>query len=153
MRQATKRFVAIGGVIIPIDVLTTIIIPSATGSIPNCSIIGINIGVNIRIIDPVSNSIPKNKRIIFIMKRIKILLLNTSIAKVEIISGMPLDVNSHENGAAKQTTNRMIDAFTADFIVSFLNFDQGKDLYTHLAMRKAYTQDIAAASVGVKTPV
>ena len=96
---ATNRLTAIGGVIMPIDVLTIIISPRTIGSTPSATAIGNRIGVTSRIIDCVSRKQPRNSNRIFIANRMTYLLLKAVIIVVERIVGMFSVVINQLNGA------------------------------------------------------
>ena len=110
---ATKRLTAIGGVIIPIDVLTIIISPSATGLIPRNEQSGSRIGVTSRMIDCVSRKHPRNRSIMLITNSITYLLLKSSRAALQMMFGMFSLVMNHANGADIATTKSTQAALTA----------------------------------------
>lgn len=88
MPLATNKLTAIGGVIMPIEVLTIIIKPRTIGSTPSATAIGNKIGVTSKIIDCVSRKQPRNSNSKFIMNKITYLLLNAVIIVVDKIVGI-----------------------------------------------------------------
>ena len=85
---ATNKLTAIGGVIIPIEVLTMMIKPRTIGSTPSATAIGNRIGVTSRIIDCVSRKQPRNSNSKFIANKITYLLLKAVIIVVDRIVGI-----------------------------------------------------------------
>ena len=121
--DATNRFTAIGGVIIPIDVLITMIIPITTrgntDSAPywgnSVVAIGAKIGVINNMIDCVSRNIPRNRRIRLTIKRSMILFPeNAPIIAFAIIAGRFSCVINHANGAERPMTNMTTAELTAE---------------------------------------
>ena len=86
--EATNRLTAIGGVIIPMEVLIIIIIPNAIGDNPSDAAIGSKIGVTRRIIACVSRKHPKNSRITLIIRSRATLLENSPSTLDAIKVGM-----------------------------------------------------------------
>lgn len=99
MPVATKRLTAIGGVIMPIDVLTMMIKPRTIGSTPSATAIGNSIGVTNRMIDCVSRKQPRNSSSKFIANRMTYLLLKAVIIVVDRIVGIFSVVMNQLNGA------------------------------------------------------
>ena len=110
--EATNRFTAIGGVIIPMDVLMIMMIPRAIGESPIAFASGRKIGVIRRIIDCVSRNIPRNSRMTFMTSSRTILLLNIPIMLVATVAGMLLYVMYQANGEDRDTTRSTIDELT-----------------------------------------
>jgi hypothetical protein len=86
---ATNKLTAMGGVIIPIDVLITINKPKTYGDKPRVIPIGSKIGVISRIITCVSRKHPRNNKTALMKKRIAILLSKVLRTVLAIIPGMP----------------------------------------------------------------
>ena len=95
---ATNRLTAIGGVIIPIEVFTIMIRPSAVA-------IGNRIGVTRRMMDCVSRKHPRNRSSRFITNRMTNLLVKIAMIVVDKIVGIFSVVMNQPNGADMDTTN------------------------------------------------
>ena len=102
---ATNRLTAIGGVIIPIEVFTIMIRPSAIGLTPSAVAIGSRIGVTRRMMDCVSRKHPRNRSSRFITNRMTNLLVKIDMIVVDRIVGMFSVVMNQPNGADMDTTN------------------------------------------------
>ena len=96
---ATNILTAIGGVIMPIDVLTMMMSPRTIGSTPRATAIGSRIGVTSRMMDCVSRKQPRKSSRRFIIRRMTYLLLNAAIIVVERIVGIFSVVINQLNGA------------------------------------------------------
>ena len=75
--EATNRFTAIGGVIIPMEVLIIMMIPNAIGDNPRDTAMGSKMGVTSRIMDCVSRKHPRNSKITLIISSNATLLVNS----------------------------------------------------------------------------
>ncbi len=114
--EATNRLTAIGGVIIPIDVLIIMMIPSAIGDNPRDAAIGRRMGVTSRIMAWVSRKHPKNSRITLIISSRATLLVNRPSTLDAINVGIFWFVINHPKGADILTTNSTTAELTVDFL-------------------------------------
>src|SRR5699024_2215965 len=88
----TNNIVPTGGVILPIHIENTIIIPKCTTSIPKLWTIGKNIGVKIKTAGATSIKVPTNIRIDRIIKIMIILLSVILNIEFVIAAGIPATV-------------------------------------------------------------
>ena len=112
--EATKRFTAIGGVIIPMEVLIIMMIPNAIGDNPSDAAIGSKIGVTSRMMDCVSRKHPRNSRITLIISSNATLLVNSPSTLDAMKVGIFWLVINHAKGADILTTNKTTAELTVD---------------------------------------
>ena len=86
--QATNRLTAIGGVIIPAEVFTTMMIPSTSGSTPRFIANGKMIGVTSRMMACVSRKVPKNNYMMLSNCRITVGFLEIDNIVLATFSGI-----------------------------------------------------------------
>ena len=98
---ATKRFSAMGGVIKPTERAITMMMPKCTGSMPNLTATGRNIGVVRRMIVAVSTKVPRNKSNTLIRSSRSTLLSVIASIDEEICAGMSSIVISRPKKAEK----------------------------------------------------
>lgn len=152
MPQATNKFTPNGGVIKPIERLTTITIPKWTGSIPTDVAIGNNIGANIIIAAVVSIKVPTISKSIFINNKIIAGLDVRDCIKLAIVRGTCSIVRILPKEVAVPTMISTVAVVKAEFFKisgTSLSFNS---LYTNLPIMYPYITATAPASVGVKTP-
>src|SRR5450830_1724834 len=153
MPDATYRFSPTGGWHMPTSILTTIKIPKWTGSIPSFMATGNRIGAMISTIDDGSMTLPANNSKTLTTSRKVIGPRPLSVIMAAIACGMFSLVTRNENRTALVMMYNSIADIEAESSNTFGTCLRLMSLYTNTAMMKAYTAAIAAASVGVKTPV
>ena len=112
--EATNRFTAIGGVIIPMEVLIIMMIPNAIGDNPRDTAMGSKMGVTSRIMDCVSRKHPRNSKITLIISSNATLLVNSPRTLDAIKAGIFWFVINHAKGADMLTTNNTTAELTVD---------------------------------------